>query len=941
MKKIKIFLASSIDDLRIDRLEIGDFFRELNDIYEEQNIQFKLIKCENYDKALAIDGKQSEYDEEIRESDLVFFLFFTKVGIYTKHEFDVAFENFKNTQKPKIITYFKYVNDVSEVSNEVKMFMGLLDTELHHYYNTYQSIDTLKLGILMQIKLMKLDSSTIDIEEGKICLNGKVVADSKNIPIFECNDNLALIRKKLNKIEKRYYELREQYEANLDDTDLYHRYNSVAKQRNELINQIRITENEILGLVEKIAGDIEPEKLSARHIEGYRLLEQGDYDGALEVLDLDEIMAEIKHNEQLVDCTIERLSLNLRELELRITTLKTSGLNENNVEEIKSIYEEAYRLVKKYGLSKDIILNYVYFLYHQNEFSSAIKIAEQLKYYYSNPDETFEIKKIAQLNNILGLLYYRTNRYAEAERILVNNIETIEKFDDHDTLLAEVYSYISMIYKDQKRLDDSEQILKKTLSMFKKRSLVNKSINPLWMNNYAVNCDQLGDLYFRNNRLDEAKNITIKAVALFETMMKLWGKKFLNFSADLAISYDNLGKIYFKFKDYAKAKEFHEKANKIFTDLCKENPSTYRVSLATNYEYLGKLYYQTNLYYKAEYYYGMAIEIRKHIAVVEPMVHKGALADSYYNRAVLYKDTNQTHKAEVDFGCAIQILEELFTSNGLVYSQDLSIAYNSLGNLYQDTKQYKKANENYIKALSIIEPLYQKQPSLYAKDIANQYNNIGNLYDRMNDFDNAKKFHHKALEIRKLLFQKNNATYALDLVMSYNNLGAIYLDANRYDDAEIMFESEVKLLEPLCNKNILAYGRRLLKSYNNLCILYKKTNRLSSRLSTQKKKIEILESLCKEKLLADEITLMKDYYQLGELYEIISDFNKSETAYRESIKICERLYEKNPIKFGQNLIDCYSDFSTLCFKIGKYDDLKYFSSRAKKIKQELGCSSSV
>ena len=58
MKRIKVFLGSSIDDLKQDRLEIGDFFRQLNDIYIDRDIYFKLIKCEDFDDYMRIGGKQ-------------------------------------------------------------------------------------------------------------------------------------------------------------------------------------------------------------------------------------------------------------------------------------------------------------------------------------------------------------------------------------------------------------------------------------------------------------------------------------------------------------------------------------------------------------------------------------------------------------------------------------------------------------------------------------------------------------------------------------------------------------------------------------------------------------------------------------------------------------------------------------------------------------------
>ena len=175
MKKIKIFLASSIEDLKIDRLEVGDFFGLLNDIYISHDIFFSLVKCEDYDNAIAANGKQSQYDAEIRDSELIFFLFFKTVGDYTKHEFDVALESFLSHGKPKISVYFKSPTD--EATAEVKEYMNTLTMEKNFHYNIYENIDTLKLGIIMQIKCMYPECSDIDICGGKVYLNGRVVAN--------------------------------------------------------------------------------------------------------------------------------------------------------------------------------------------------------------------------------------------------------------------------------------------------------------------------------------------------------------------------------------------------------------------------------------------------------------------------------------------------------------------------------------------------------------------------------------------------------------------------------------------------------------------------------------------------------------------------------------------------------------------------------------------
>jgi hypothetical protein len=52
---------------------------------------------------------QNEYNKAIRECDIFVILYFTKVGKYTKEEFETALEQFKSTNKPLIFAYFKDV----------------------------------------------------------------------------------------------------------------------------------------------------------------------------------------------------------------------------------------------------------------------------------------------------------------------------------------------------------------------------------------------------------------------------------------------------------------------------------------------------------------------------------------------------------------------------------------------------------------------------------------------------------------------------------------------------------------------------------------------------------------------------------------------------------------------------------------------------------------
>ena len=47
---------------------------------------------------------QDEYNKAIQECDIFVSLFFTKVGKYTKEEFETAFQHFQETNKPKVYT---------------------------------------------------------------------------------------------------------------------------------------------------------------------------------------------------------------------------------------------------------------------------------------------------------------------------------------------------------------------------------------------------------------------------------------------------------------------------------------------------------------------------------------------------------------------------------------------------------------------------------------------------------------------------------------------------------------------------------------------------------------------------------------------------------------------------------------------------------------------
>ena len=201
MKNIKIFLVPSSDAVECDMSEVRDFFRQLNEMYFDSGINFSILN--------ANEMTEDEMKEHVADSDLSFFLFFEDVSDDMRSCFDIFFKSFKKTDKPKIVTYFKYTESPNDMTEAVREFSQMLGNELKHYYNNYNSIDTLKLGILMQIKVMRLDASQITIsDDGMICLNGQPVADTSKIPMFEFNDRLNELKSRYDELTKEWGRLR-------------------------------------------------------------------------------------------------------------------------------------------------------------------------------------------------------------------------------------------------------------------------------------------------------------------------------------------------------------------------------------------------------------------------------------------------------------------------------------------------------------------------------------------------------------------------------------------------------------------------------------------------------------------------------------------------------------------------------------------------------------
>jgi GTPase SAR1 family protein len=154
LRKLRVFLASS-SELQADRDEFVRYFREQNDSLIKHGVYLILVSWARFLDAMSETRLQDEYNKAIRDCDVFVSLFFTKAGKYTQEEFDVAYGQFKNSQKPLVYTFFKdaEIKLSSTRKEDLKSLWEFQEKlgQLGHFYTPYENIEDLKLKFRGQL----------------------------------------------------------------------------------------------------------------------------------------------------------------------------------------------------------------------------------------------------------------------------------------------------------------------------------------------------------------------------------------------------------------------------------------------------------------------------------------------------------------------------------------------------------------------------------------------------------------------------------------------------------------------------------------------------------------------------------------------------------------------------------------------------------------------
>ena len=639
MKKIKIFLASSIVEFANERMEIENFIRNISDKFEDNyNIKLQPLLCENFDDAYSIVRKQEEYNEKIRESEFCFFIFFTRVGEFTREEFDVAREQFEKTGKPKIYTYFKIVEE-GQAEQSVYDFMNQLDKTFSHYYGTFSHIDTIKLRILLSLKMQEMDFVEIKLESGDCVIDGKRVMSIENVSEFAHNENLEKLQKELSELEKEYFELKPLYDKGSNDEEFYKRYSLIASRRQYLKDEIDELQKLIFTVSVRMIKDDAHGTISERQKSAYRLFEKGDYEGCMSVLDSNDIDSDFHRDmARLEGQKITLCRKYIKEHKTAIDILCSMKNYEKRFEEIEERYKKIIPYILELKIETDIAIDYASYLNDQGKDSMALPIIEKLI------EICCDEADLAEVYNLSGIIYNNINKISKAEEYYLKATAIREQLakenpNRYNADLAMSYNNAGVFYDEQGQINKAEEYYLKAIAIYEKLACENPE---RYNADLAVSYNNAGIFYSDQGQAGKAEEYYLKAIAIGEQLAKENPNRY---NADLAMSYNNAGVFYDEQGQINKAEEYLLKAIAIIEQLAKENPEHYNSYLATSYNNAGVFYTEQDKINKAEEYYLKAIAIREQLVRENPERYNPDLAVSYLNYGFLTKDINMLQKA--------------------------------------------------------------------------------------------------------------------------------------------------------------------------------------------------------------------------------------------------------------------------------------------------------
>ena len=703
MIKTKLFFASLSEDFGAEQTEIELFISRLNNCYVDRGHYFKPIMCGN--------RRNSEAQkQELSDSSVAFFIInkerrgrppaqFPESSGNIEDAYKAARESYNRSGIPKIAVYVKQDlenpefgirnSEFRDAENAAGGIVGKLNADngmlriegeegrainyknrnsnSEFYHNTYRHVDTLKLGILMQIKQLDLNGVDIRLEDGKVWQGNDPLLVLDNVESVTGFETLQQLKQRHAELESCYYAAKARFVENPDDAAVYEAFFEASKQRNDAINEIHGVEETLYHMIEGMFEQTSQGKLSRRQAEGYRLIERGKFKEAKAVLDIGEIIMESRHDIEMVEKSAKNAQIHVNEL----LQLKDVNSTLRDWASADACFREAVRLEETHNLARYATVDYIEFLVLQHQYAQAAELGENLHSHYTRSgSETSEEDK-SYLYNLLGIIYMESQHMSEAEEMLNASLEI----------------------RCNQTKGDADVIAK----------------------DIAVCYNNLGNLYFLTDRYTEAIDAHKSALEIREKLVKRNPDRF---ESNLGLTYINLGEAYNEVQKYEESAELMIAARDIFKRFAENKPDPNEEYLSLCYENLGVSYTQLERFEEAEEQFGSALEIQMRLAGNNPGAYEPRAAECCKEFGKSYFEAKRFSESEEKFKTALELYKKLANRTPDAFEPELAKIYVNLGELYTESKRVSEAADALKSALTIYQKYIETNPVFTKKSAA-------------------------------------------------------------------------------------------------------------------------------------------------------------------------------------------------------------------------------
>ncbi|MDR1443087.1 MAG: tetratricopeptide repeat protein [Bifidobacteriaceae bacterium] len=703
MKTVTVFLGSSTE-LAPEVVSLADFSGELNSVYQARRVRLRLEQWRwPGDDPAVWDAKRAGHTALIRSSDLCFFLFFTSLAARTAYEFATAVDSSRASAKgrPQVATWFKQLDEGRRMDGELVRLRDRLESEMGHYWNTWASVEALKLGVLMQLKRSGADTP-VTVKDDRALVDGRPLVDLTQVPSYAQFQGLDRLRAELDQVQERWSELNHQSWASPADRTLAEEFSRADQRRRELEEALDKARFEFLAVTASMFEATRPGSiLSPRRARAYRLFELGNVDQALALLDEDVLRAEATSAQARLDATKQMISLiadqaGAERQRLRTTAdtwlqrydmWKTKPLSRDSLAGMETALREAVAIEERAGLEPEATFQLAGFLRQQRRWDEAEAVYQD---YLASPSVAGDDGKRAGGLNELGILCRKRGDLDQAaaaydEALVIYRRLAAVNPQKYQPGLARILNSIGPLRRHQRLFDQAEAAYAEALTIYRSLAEANPHEHQFGL---AKTLNNLGILRRHQGQPDQAVAAYTEALELYRILVATNPREY---QPNLARALNNFGGLCRKSQRFPQADAAYTEALAIYRPLAEADPQAYQPCLAQVLNNLGILRRNQGEPDKAAAAYAEALGIYRPLAIAHPQTYRPNLARALHNVGYFLHTQGNLKEAGAALTEAVNIRRELAEADPRAHQRGFASTLNKLQRVYEDQGKHREA----------------------------------------------------------------------------------------------------------------------------------------------------------------------------------------------------------------------------------------------------------